>query len=354
MQLREKLILEEPEDEILPPALPDEPIVVSTKPDGEVETALSDVEEPVEKVDDEIERNAYASLLMNEISATYESIDRLNSIIATVTDKYGEDVVSQLNSLVDGRTLEIGALHTILSEIDPKTGELIYDGMQNSEAFLPPEEPSEEGSEVEFASAKYDDEIVEEDLNDKCRIVKTNRWYDPEGLDIDDDRVEVVFEGTRKECDDKLVELYKELKAEFADRKDIDVSLMPERKRNPETGEISSLGKDYIEVYYLSAIAKEYYRIVCGVDEKVTRADKRIAKELNKHLSESNEVFGLFAYEIDPNTGRKIADYNDGEYIELSYDRKHLNERAKLFADSWNANKQGKIYKFTVKSLGIR
>lgn len=242
MQLREKLILEEPEDEVLPPALPDEPIVVSTKPECEVETTLSDVEEPVEKVDDEIERNAYASLLMNEISATYESIDRLNSIIATVTDKFGEDVVSQLNSLVDGRTLEIGALHTILATIDPKTGDLIYDGMQGAEK--PEEEP-----EVEFASAKYDDEIV---------------------------------------------------------------------------------------------------------DEKVTRADKRIAKELNKHLSEGSEVFGLFAYEIDPNTGRKIADYNDGEYIELSYDRKHLLERAKLFADSWNANRQGKVYKFIVKSLGIR
>ena len=120
MKLKEKLLLEEPEDE-LPPAVPEEPIVVSTEPEEG---------EPSE----EIVKNALSSLVMDEISNVYDDIGRVNSIIATFADEGARaETIDSLNEIVDDLTLVVGKLHGVLAKIDPETGELIYDGMRGEE-----------------------------------------------------------------------------------------------------------------------------------------------------------------------------------------------------------------------------
>lgn len=124
MELKSKLILEEPGDEAkLPDVVPEEPIVVSTEPEGE----------PKDEVDAGLETKALASLLMDEISKSYDDIGRANSLIATFADAGHDDVIELLNDIVDKRTIVIGELHTALASVDPETGGLIYDGMGDLE-----------------------------------------------------------------------------------------------------------------------------------------------------------------------------------------------------------------------------
>ena len=135
MILKEKLLLEEPEDEVLPPAIPEEPIVVSTEPEEDEPLAL-DVRSESERPDDEIVKNAFSSLVMDEISHAYDGIGSVNALIASLASEDADaysNVIEDLDGIVDDLTVIVGKLHGILAKVDPESGELIYDGMTDVE-----------------------------------------------------------------------------------------------------------------------------------------------------------------------------------------------------------------------------
>jgi hypothetical protein len=82
------------------------------------------------------------------------------------------------------------------------------------------------------------------------KIIQTDKWYDPEGLNIPVPE-KVFFEGTLDECLDKIDELCK--KHNPSDR--IYVSTIA---RTMHKGIYRPCN---IEIYYMNAIAKKYYRI---------------------------------------------------------------------------------------------
>ena len=84
--------------------------------------------------------------------------------------------------------------------------------------------------------------------------------------------------------------------------------------------------------------------------------------ELLKYIEEDNEtkleedstnVYGLFAYKIDPKTGRVIDTCDEMNPVEIGT-REYLSQQKKNYLDSWNANKQGDVFKFVIKFAGVQ
>ena len=179
--------------------------------------------------------------------------------------------------------------------------------------------------------AKYKDDILsafEESLKEsegaltggvgEYSVVKSNDWYDPEGLDIPS-KAETIFTGDAKSCYDFLYKTRDELEKKYADRDDISVSRIKERR------ELDHLEKDgpfgykqiwkegsktqYFEVYFMSAIAKDYYTVVKNVDNKASESynDKELKESLDKELED--KLAQIY------NEGDIYFDYadNDGE-----------------------------------------
>lgn len=114
--IKEAILLDEPIDELPPVAI-----------------SPTEIEEP--KVDDSIKENAMSSIIANEISSTYNSIDSIKSIIATISSEMPEreDVIAIMNQLVDDKTIHVGMLQKAIDLIDGKTNELIDNGIEAAE-----------------------------------------------------------------------------------------------------------------------------------------------------------------------------------------------------------------------------
>ena len=107
---------------------------------------------------------------------------------------------------------------------------------------------------------------------EQYKVIKTNSWYDPEGLDIDDKKVDFMFTGSKEDCMEFLKDTREALIQKYADRKDIDVSPIKERKKLDHIEKVGPFGYkqiwkegpgiQYFEVYFRSAISKEYYSVV--------------------------------------------------------------------------------------------
>lgn len=111
--LKEKILLEEPED------------------------AISIDEIPVPSVEEKtrMNNNLITNFINDEIRLTYDTIGRLKSEIATLETEVPEkkEIIDIFNSLLDENTVHIGMLQTALSMIDGKSSDLIDLGKQEAE-----------------------------------------------------------------------------------------------------------------------------------------------------------------------------------------------------------------------------
>lgn len=104
-------------------------------------------------------------------------------------------------------------------------------------------------------------------------VIKTRKWYDPEGLDIPNPDARVLFTGDYDSAVKYLKNKHSLLQQEYADRKDIDVDDIKQGK---------TPNSDWFEVYFESAISKNYYSIVPS--QKLKEDTKKIkdGKWVNK------------------------------------------------------------------------
>lgn len=122
-QLQEKILLEEPVDAL--------PAVELTEPITVTDAEIAQVAEP--EVSEETTKDAFISLIANEVSNNYNNIDSYKSIKSTVKESnldesIKESIIETVEGLIDNRTLEIGMLQTILEQLDPDMKQLIDDG----------------------------------------------------------------------------------------------------------------------------------------------------------------------------------------------------------------------------------
>lgn len=128
--LKEKILLEEPEDEVLPDVVPEEPIEISTE--------VLPEEQP------EIMENAISSLITGELTSVYSNIDTLKSIIATIALEAPErqDLIDIFNELVNERTIHVGMLQQALELVDGEHKSLVDTGAEEASAIA--SEPANE------------------------------------------------------------------------------------------------------------------------------------------------------------------------------------------------------------------
>ena len=158
-KLFEKILLEEPEQEL--------PAVDITGPITVTDTEIAQVDE----VSPEVEKDAFISLLSSEVSKRYADIDSFNSVKATISasnidEATKETVIDVFEDFIDTRTMEIGAIQTLLEEFDPDMKSLIADGQASVES------ESEEESVV-----------TEESLDDKKELKETMLKKDIKEID---------------------------------------------------------------------------------------------------------------------------------------------------------------------------
>lgn len=84
-------------------------------------------------------------------------------------------------------------------------------------------------------------------------------------------------------------------------------------------------------------------------DDMINASEKEVV-EVGESLNEANDVWGLFAMEIDPQTGKKVADVEGGKAIETG-SKEELQPKVREYESSWNVNPQGKVYRFHLKRL---
>ena len=104
------------------------------------------------------------------------------------------------------------------------------------------------------------------------RIVKTKDSYDPEGLNIPSTYFEILWEGPYQECLERLNNIRSSKITQFQDRNDIDVGKIQLRRKVITQIPLKTGGyqivtearpqSEYFEIYFMSAISKEYYSIV--------------------------------------------------------------------------------------------
>lgn len=135
--IKHRILLEEPET--LPAVELTEPVTVT-------DTEIAEVEEPA--VSEEVTKDAFISLIANEVSNNYSNIDSYKSIKNTVKESNldestKESIIETVEGLIDNRTLEIGMLQTILEILDPEMTQLIDDGKVAVEATQEAKESEE-------------------------------------------------------------------------------------------------------------------------------------------------------------------------------------------------------------------
>lgn len=127
INLKEKILLEEPVDE-LPAVELEQPITVTD----------TELEKVAEEVPEEVEKDAFISLFANEVSKNYNDIESFKSIKSTLgesnlDESTKESIIETVEGLIDNRTLEIGIFESILEQLDPDMTKLIDDGKEVAE-----------------------------------------------------------------------------------------------------------------------------------------------------------------------------------------------------------------------------
>ena len=111
VEIKDESLKETFVDEVLPDAIPEEPIVVSTEPEAE-----TIIEEPSE----EVKENGIYMALSSELRDTLSDIENLKSLTVTLVNGGKEDIIDDLNAIIDDRTIHVGMLQTLMEKVDAK------------------------------------------------------------------------------------------------------------------------------------------------------------------------------------------------------------------------------------------
>lgn len=112
------------DEEVLPAAVPEEPIVVSSDPTPEIEK-------------EEIDNGTY--IMINDlVQKEWESINNIKSIIATLSaeENANQDVIAILESAVDEKTITVGMLTKASEIVDDKQSDLMQQGIEKAEEVV--------------------------------------------------------------------------------------------------------------------------------------------------------------------------------------------------------------------------
>ena len=135
--LTEKIILEEPEDEVT------DKVEISTEPlpDAVLDEPIK-IDEPI--ISDELKQNSFVDMLSGEISDVYSNISALKSVLTTLGLDLPErtDVQDILNEIINERTMHVGMLQKAIDLLNEEHKELLDAGEEKAEQIA--SEPANE------------------------------------------------------------------------------------------------------------------------------------------------------------------------------------------------------------------
>ena len=206
MARREKFILIEEsksEEEVLPSVrLEQEPVPLS--PELTPELTQEPSVAPEAEIPAEVVTTAFSTVISGLIVREWESIDSINSAIATFTIEKPENtaVVEILKQIIDEKTAHVGMLNKVLGEVDEKTAELVKDGEEKAETIIEPEKETEEKkdelkedldrSEFDQIRDKFTDFYGKLFVNEVDRVFDRIEDGDAELLSMGEDSVEIL------------------------------------------------------------------------------------------------------------------------------------------------------------------
>jgi hypothetical protein len=163
MEKRRRFTLNESEEkevEVLPAVELEEPLSAELTPE------LS-TEEPSENIPEEIQVSALSMVIGGIISTEWQSLDAINSAIATFTLEKPEEKgpVEVLQLIIEEKTAHVGMLQSIINMLDNKTSELMKDGEEQSQEILEP-----------AVDETKEEESLNEDLLNKVYKVLNTVW----------------------------------------------------------------------------------------------------------------------------------------------------------------------------------
>ena len=127
-KLTEKLILEEPIDEI------------EVEENNELEIPEAELEQPIQVNDipEEVVDNAYGNLISNTISREWDDINSYKDLVAQfVSEQKYPEVVDILNQLIDDKTINVGMLTKALELINgTEQNDLMQQGIDKAEEVI--------------------------------------------------------------------------------------------------------------------------------------------------------------------------------------------------------------------------
>ena len=290
---KNKMLLEEAEDEV---KFVDDDVFYSDEP---VPVDLPPVETPVEPVvEPEVVHNAYTDIMQDLLRKQWDVINACDGIIATLATEENanfdkEAVTSVLRSLADDITASVGMTTKAMSVVDPTQDELMKEGERKAEDAI---------------------DASEKEVTDNLEEAKKEYYYQYD-IYCWDEGYEVLVDSEMEEYFPNASALQKAIRSEY--------------------------GKNhYAKILWTNDPAfKDSKTVTYSPDEKE-----------DESLKEANDIYGLFAIEIDPQTGKKIADWEGGKAVETG-SKEELQPKIREYESSWNVNPQGKTYRFSIRRI---
>jgi rubrerythrin len=221
MARRERFILIEEsksEEEVLPSVrLEQEPVPLS--PELTPELTQEPSVAPEAEIPAEVVTTAFSTVISGLIVREWESIDSINSAIATFTIEKPENtaVVEILKQIIDEKTAHVGMLNKVLGEVDEKTAELVKDGEEKAETIIEPEKETEEKkdelkegldrSELDQIRDKFTDFYDKLFLNEVYRVFDHIEDGNAELLSMGEDSVEILKALNKDQLDTMIKDL---------------------------------------------------------------------------------------------------------------------------------------------------
>ena len=164
-----------------------------------------------------------------------------------------------------------------------------------------------------FAAKDAVDKFNQEAKKYPYWVIKTSKWYDPEGLNIENDNFNIQFAGEYNECVDWLSKLIDKAKADT------------------DTYEIEEEGKDFVKLYYPHAISKAMFSIKKNDNIQNESLKEDYSKQDDINLIEPliNFFDGLennYKCNITWNFGRRMSDGKMTAGVDVYFFNEEIND----------------------------
>lgn len=205
-----------------------------------------------------------------------------------------------------------------LYDVDEKTNEVIYENLK--------EEHINEGIDVESTGKSrmplYKAIGAVQKFNEDAKaypywVIKSSKWYDPEGLDIQNKDYNIEYAGTEQECKDKISQII-------------------DKANNNKYGDmvIEDYSDTFVKIYYPHAISKAVFSVIKNPHMNESLKENFYWDEEDSFFTRDDldEFQAELEYELPEVVFHKTY-FEPGNFLEVDWDYEGWEETTKVKVD---------------------